>query len=82
MTLPLVMWRLFAMRKKYRQAKPIIIAILVIIISVPLIDGFTNQLNHAYRFVPMIVFAGTGIAMIITNFVSPRTEIFNIRNTD
>ena len=81
MTLPLVLWRLIVMRKKLPEVKPIIIGILVIIISVPLIDGFTNQLNHAYRFVPMIIFVGVGIAMILTNFVLPRSEIFNIRKT-
>ena len=72
MTLPLVVWRLFAMRKKHPEAKPLLIAIFVIIISVPLIDGFTDQLNHSYRFVPMIIFVGIGLAMIVTNFVTSK----------
>lgn len=74
MTLPLVMWKLFSNRKKVAQAKPVLLALLIIIVSVPIIDGFTNQLNHSYRFVPMIIFAGIGIAIIVTNFAMYETK--------
>jgi len=52
-------------KHKELYTKTIFFGILLMIFMVPLIEGFSDQLNHAYRFVPLIVFVSIGISLVI-----------------
>ena len=70
-SLPLVVFKLAHMIKHNKQktsALIILCGIVSVIVSVPLIDGFTNQLNHAYRFTPLVVLSGGAIGLIVKTF--------------
>ena len=71
---PLILIKLAFTNKQSgkNQALIIISFIIGIIISVPLIEGLTTQLNHAYRFVPLVIFAGAGLGLIVSNIFAPK----------
>lgn len=57
---------------KELYTKTIFFSIIFIILTVPFLNGFTDQINHAYRFVPLLVFVSVGISLVISrsmNFV-------------
>jgi len=68
----LVMVALFIKRKKDKPARIILVFIIGIIISVPLIEGFTTQLNHAYRFLPLVIFGGAGLGHVVIQYLTKR----------
>ena len=74
---PLILIKLAFTNKQSgkNQALIIISFIIGIIISVPLIEGFTTQLNQAYRFVPLIIFAGAGLGLVVSNFIAPKKVV-------
>lgn len=73
-SIPIILIQLAKHRKKIgknykhkeRYVKTIFLGILLMIFMVPLIEGLTDQINHAYRFVPLIVFASIGISLVIS----------------
>jgi len=67
-SIPLVIIKLITNRRD-STSRILLIFILGIISTVPAIEGFTTQINHAYRFVPLVIFVGTAIGFIITNWI-------------
>jgi len=79
-TIPLIIIKLAHLSKsKDGTAQTILIFLLGIILSVSLIDGFTTQLNHVYRFTPLAIFAGAGLAYILWNFITMRANRFYVK---
>lgn len=52
-------------QRKVEIAKIPLIFLLTGIFSVPLIQGFTDQLQHAYRLVPFVIFEGIGSGLLL-----------------
>lgn len=70
MFLPAVIVLLFNFRHKIENAGLVAWWQINIILGVPIILGFTDQLVHPYRFVPLIVFFGIGVGMIIQYYIT------------
>ena len=65
---PIMLAMLWIMHKKIRNADVVFWWCVGIILTVPLIMGFTTQLIHPYRFVPFVIFYSIGMAMIINHW--------------
>jgi len=64
--LPLTVGLFLASRKGILQADSILVLIGGILISAPLLTGFTDFTNQIYRFVPLIVFFAIGVGTILS----------------
>ena len=59
---------LFMLKKaKIQGASAILVMILVFILQPAFISGFTNYTNEDYRFLPLVIFVGIGIAFLLPN---------------
>ncbi len=72
MSIVLVMIALFIKRKKDKPSRIILAFIIGIIISVPLVEGFTTQINHAYRFLPLVIFGGAGLGHVLIQYLTKK----------
>ena len=59
-------------KNKDNNAGFILAFIAGIILTVPFIEGFTNQLTHPYRYVTLIIFAGGALGLILSKFLTPK----------
>ncbi len=66
--IPLVIVILVILRNKIHNADVIGFWMVGILATVPLILGFTDQLIHPYRFVPLLAFFGIGLGMITKHY--------------
>ena len=64
--LPVTVGLFLASRKGAIQAESIMILISGILLSAPILTGFTDITNQPYRFVPLIVFFAIGIGVILS----------------
>ena len=78
MTIPLIIYKLIHNYIKQKDKISFVIAsfIIGIIISVPLIEGLTDQLNHVYRFIPLVIFSASGIGYIIMNWIRHQSKFY------
>lgn len=65
---PVMLAMLYIMKSKIRGADVVFWWCTGIILTVPLIMGFTTQLVHPYRFVPFTIFFGIGVGMVVNHF--------------
>ncbi len=65
--LPLTVMLFFASRKGILYADFVMISILVILLTAPLLTGFTQQTNEPYRFVSIVVFFAIGSSILLSN---------------
>jgi len=65
--LPLSVGLFIASRKGIAQADSILILIAGILLSAPLLTGFTEITNQPYRFVSLVVFFAIGVGTILSN---------------
>ena len=63
--MPLI-FGLFVSSKNNKYANSISILIVGILLSAPLITGFTDQTNQPYRFMPIIIFFAVGVGMLFS----------------
>lgn len=64
--LPLIVGLFILSRRGVAHADSIMVLILGILLSAPILQGFTNQTVQPYRFVPLVVFFAMGVGMILT----------------
>jgi len=64
--LPLIAGLFIASKKGIIQSESIMVLIAGILLSAPLITGFTENTNQPYRFVPLIVFFAIGVGILLT----------------
>lgn len=59
---------LYALSKKgYHEAESIMALITGVLLSAPLLAGFTDITNQPYRFIPLIVFFAIGVGILFSN---------------
>jgi hypothetical protein len=69
-TVVIVLIQLFKLSKnQVYLSKPIFFFILGMILTVPIIQGFTDQLNHSYRFIPLVIMVSSGIGICLSNWL-------------
>ena len=57
---------LFIISKNNKHANSISVILIGILLSAPLLTGFTDRTNQPYRFVPFIVFFATGVGILFS----------------
>lgn len=62
--LPLTVGLFFVARAGSRHAESILFTIGWLLLVSPLVDGFTNQTNQPYRFLPLVVFFAIGVGVL------------------
>ena len=80
-SIPLVIIKLI-MNRKDPTSRILLIYIIGIIILIPIIEGFTTEVNRAYRFVPLVIFIGTAIAYILSNWIDKQVQKIGITKSD
>ncbi len=65
----------FLKNNKVPYASAILLSLLIMMIQPALISGFTDFTNEEYRLLPMVVFTGIGISMIVCNFDKVMLEV-------
>lgn len=65
--LPLVVGLFVASRKGVHQADSLMVLIAGILLSFPLLTGFTYVTNQPYRFIPLVVFFAIGVGTLLSN---------------
>jgi len=64
--LPLIVGLFIASRKGILHSDSIMILIGGILLTAPLLTGFTDQTNQPYRFVPLVVFFAVGVGVLLS----------------
>jgi len=64
--LPLIVGLFVASRNGIKIADSIMVLIIGILLSAPILTGFTEQTNQPYRFVPLIVFFAIGVGVLLS----------------
>jgi len=64
--LPCIVGLFFASRNKVLHADSIMFMIMTMLISAPFLAGFTDSINVAYRFVPLVVFFAIGVGILLS----------------
>ena len=64
--LPLIVGLFIASRKGILHSDSIMILIGGILLTAPLLTGFTEQTNQPYRFVPLVVFFAVGVGVLLS----------------
>ncbi len=65
--LPLVVGLFVASRKGVHQADSLMVLIAGILLSFPLLTGFTYITNQPYRFIPLVVFFAISVGTLLSN---------------
>ena len=73
--LPLTVGLFLTSRKGILEADSILILLMGILLSAPLLSGFTGFLIHPYRFMPLIVFFAIGVGTLLSKKIIQRDEI-------
>jgi len=63
---PLVVGLFLASRSDIKHAQSIMVLLGGILLSAPLLTGFTDNTNQPYRFVPFVVFFAVGVGMLLS----------------
>ncbi len=64
--LPLIVGLFVASRNGIKIADSIMVLIGGILLTAPLLTGFTEQTNQPYRFVPLVVFFAIGVGVLFS----------------
>jgi hypothetical protein len=64
--LPLIVGLFVASRNGIKMADSIMVLIGGILLTAPLLTGFTEQTNQPYRFVPLVVFFAIGVGVLLS----------------
>jgi len=64
--LPLIVGLFVASRRGIKIADSIMVLIGGILLTAPLLTGFTEQTNQPYRFVPLVVFFAIGVGVLLS----------------
>jgi hypothetical protein len=64
--LPLIIGLFVVSRRGIKHADSIMVLIMGMLLSAPILQGFTNQTIQPYRFVPLVVFFAMGVGIILT----------------
>jgi hypothetical protein len=64
--LPVVIGLLLAARRGILHADSIMVLISGILLSAPLLTGFTTLTNQPYRYVPLVIFFAMGVGVILS----------------
>ncbi|CAE6487117.1 hypothetical protein [Candidatus Nitrosotenuis uzonensis] len=64
--LPLIVGLFMVSRKGIKQADSIMVLIAGMLLSAPLLTGFTDQTNQPYRFLPLVVFFAMGVGVLLS----------------
>ncbi len=64
--LPVTVMLFFASRRRILHADSILIFIFSILLTSPLLSGFTDQTNQPYRFVSLVVFFAIGVGVLVS----------------
>ncbi len=68
--LPLVVGLFITSRRGILQADSVMVLIMGVLLSAPLLMGFTDITNQPYRFVPLVVFFAIGVGTLLSNKIS------------
>ena len=69
--LPLTVALFVLSKKGLKEADTIMLMIFIVLLSAPILPGFFYALNnHAYRFVPLVIFFSIGIGLLFSNKVN------------
>jgi len=68
--LPLIVGLFIASRRGIRHADSIMFLIMGILLSGPLVQGFSDVINVPYRFIPLIVFFAIGTGILLSRKVT------------
>ena len=72
-TLPLVVGLFVASRRGILQADSVMVLIMGVLLSAPFLQGFTDQTNQPYRFVPLVVFFAMGVGTLLSKRISEQS---------
>jgi len=64
--LPLTVGLFVASRKGILHADSIMFFIIILLLYPPFMSGFSEHLNHPYRFLAMIVFFAIGVGVLLS----------------
>lgn len=64
--LPLTAALYMASRRGVRHAETSMVLMAGMLLIFPIVSGFTNQTNHPYRFLPLVVFFAIGVSVLLT----------------
>jgi len=64
--LPVIVGLFIASRNGFKDAESIMVMIGGILLTAPLLTGFTELTNLPYRFVPLIVFFAIGVGVLLS----------------
>ena len=64
--LPLILGLFMISRRGILHADSIMVLIMGMLLSAPILQGFTNQTIQPYRFVPLVVFFAMGVGTILS----------------
>jgi len=64
--LPLIVGLFIASQNGFKQAESIMVLIGGILLTAPILTGFTDQTNQPYRFVPLAVFFAIGVGVLLS----------------
>ncbi len=73
--LPLVVGLFVASRKGVHQADSLMVLIAGILLSFPLLTGFTCLTNQPYRFMPLVIFFAIGVGILLSNNKVSKLEL-------
>ena len=71
--LPLILGLFHASRRGILHADSIMFLIFGMLLSAPLIDGFSNFINEPYRFVPLVVFFAIGTGILFSKKITEQS---------
>jgi len=69
--LPLTIGLFIASKKGFLQADAILFFLMSIMLSAPIIQGFSDYINTSYRFIPFVVFFAIGVGLLFSKRVKP-----------
>ena len=64
--LPVVVGLFISSKKGYEHADSVLFLIFGILVTAPILSGFTSLLNEPYRFIPLIVFFAIGVGILFS----------------
>ncbi len=68
--LPLIIGLFITSRRGILQADSLMVLIMGVLLSAPLLAGFTDITNQPYRFVPLVVFFAIGVGTLLSNKIN------------
>jgi len=67
-------------RKRIRNSSPMLMLVLAMILTSPILTGFTTYSIWPYRMLPLVVFIGVMVGMVASNFNRIDLKMFGIKS--